>query len=646
MEMWPLQERLGRWFTTLAIDWVGFGDRPRPPLRWSPEIYRCFLAYLLNEVVPRPFATIAAGQRLVVAVEKGTIRHACADNYVKNDIGNPKNTVANKLRDELDSAVRQQNIIEIENASSALDDFFRANGIPCELWPVKRGPAADATLLETFRIYLDDIQVFLKAQPDMDQGKIVDIALVAKRLKDAITKSNESEAKQFKTQLDDLLQSVGGFKTFMADREEQRQRQVVRQFTLESAKAEKGIFFVTEYLRENLTYPKTETLSNLRSRLDNARRPSSISEASLNVLNSTNEALDAFVGDNALLSDHARIVATFGRAPTIGAVIEPGLEITGKTKVALEGPDEDLVFLYNSAASAPSVAKDISGKFVFLTDGASVCFAQGAGIDEDRRWFLERTLGQDGAKEIKEDSSSCDFAKVPTGFDLVIFQRGELRKQRKDYIISLTDLLQNDALREYRVVSASDYDRAIQGIRAQSLQIARDVESQIITGFGVIIVTDTGIPACAMAGDHTAEVGLLKLLQRDKELISRRLRFDWNIVNMTVDNAFVALSRQQCGYAAGDASTLRTLMLALRRDGKKYEFAPIWFSTDDVIAVGTDEIKRQDALGKAKVDESKIDEARRRQEAAQKQAIEDKLRNENGPRARALKGQGRWCRKG
>jgi pimeloyl-ACP methyl ester carboxylesterase len=51
MEMWPLQERLGPWFTTLAIDWVGFGDRPRPPLRWSPEIYRSFLAYLLTEVV-------------------------------------------------------------------------------------------------------------------------------------------------------------------------------------------------------------------------------------------------------------------------------------------------------------------------------------------------------------------------------------------------------------------------------------------------------------------------------------------------------------------------------------------------------------------------------------------------------------------
>ena len=113
------------------------------------------------------------------------------------------------------------------------------------------------------------------------------------------------------------------------------------------------------------------------------------------------------------------------------------------------------------------------------------------------------------------------------------------------------------------------YDRAVQGIRALSLQIASDVEFNRRTGFGVIIVTDMGIPACAIAGDHITEVGLVELLQRDKEFISPRLRFDWNIVNMTVDNAFVALSRQQCGYAAGDANTLRTLMLALRRDGQE-----------------------------------------------------------------------------
>ena len=73
-EMWPLQERLGSRFTTLAIDWVGFGDRPRPPLRWSPEIYRSFLAYLLNDVVPRPFATIAAGHAAAYCLDAGAAR--------------------------------------------------------------------------------------------------------------------------------------------------------------------------------------------------------------------------------------------------------------------------------------------------------------------------------------------------------------------------------------------------------------------------------------------------------------------------------------------------------------------------------------------------------------------------------------------
>jgi hypothetical protein len=296
-----------------------------------------------------------------------------------------------------------------------------------------------------------------------------------------------------------------------------------------------------------------------------------------------------------------------------------------------------MVFLYNSVTSAPSITKDITGKFIFLTGSASVCFAQGALMDEDRRWFLERTLRQDGAMEVKEDTSPCDFSKVPTEFDFVVFQRGELHKQRKDYVIGLMDLLQNEVLREYRVIPAADYDREVQGIRAVSLQIASDVEFNRRTGFGAITVTDVGSPACAIAEDHVTEVGLIELLQRDKELISRRLRFDWNIVNMTVGNAFVGLTRQQCGYAAGDANALRTLMLALRRDGKKYEFAPIWFTTEEVIAAGTNEIKRRDALEKAKTDKNNIDDALRQQQGAQKQAVEDRLRRENGPRARALK---------
>jgi len=59
--MRPLQERLASDFATVAIDWPGFGDEPRPPIPWQPAAYVAFLQDVLTHVVVHPFATIAAG---------------------------------------------------------------------------------------------------------------------------------------------------------------------------------------------------------------------------------------------------------------------------------------------------------------------------------------------------------------------------------------------------------------------------------------------------------------------------------------------------------------------------------------------------------------------------------------------------------
>ncbi|MCL2430332.1 MAG: alpha/beta hydrolase [Alphaproteobacteria bacterium] len=60
-EMRPLQERLAAAFTTIAVDWPGFGDAPRPAVRWQPQAYRAFLADVLETAIEQPFATVAAG---------------------------------------------------------------------------------------------------------------------------------------------------------------------------------------------------------------------------------------------------------------------------------------------------------------------------------------------------------------------------------------------------------------------------------------------------------------------------------------------------------------------------------------------------------------------------------------------------------
>jgi pimeloyl-ACP methyl ester carboxylesterase len=58
-EMRPLQEQLGASLHTVAIDWPGFGDLPRPKVKWRPDAYRAFLKHVAGKI--KPAATIAVG---------------------------------------------------------------------------------------------------------------------------------------------------------------------------------------------------------------------------------------------------------------------------------------------------------------------------------------------------------------------------------------------------------------------------------------------------------------------------------------------------------------------------------------------------------------------------------------------------------
>lgn len=59
-EMRSLQERLSEQYSTVAIDWPGFGKLPRPKVDWRPDLYRDFLRFVLADAI-RPEVTVAAG---------------------------------------------------------------------------------------------------------------------------------------------------------------------------------------------------------------------------------------------------------------------------------------------------------------------------------------------------------------------------------------------------------------------------------------------------------------------------------------------------------------------------------------------------------------------------------------------------------
>jgi pimeloyl-ACP methyl ester carboxylesterase len=68
-EMAPLQALLSSKYSTIAVDWPGFGWEPKPFIDWRPDAYRAFLAHLLTNVAPKPLATIAVGHAATYALQ-------------------------------------------------------------------------------------------------------------------------------------------------------------------------------------------------------------------------------------------------------------------------------------------------------------------------------------------------------------------------------------------------------------------------------------------------------------------------------------------------------------------------------------------------------------------------------------------------
>jgi pimeloyl-ACP methyl ester carboxylesterase len=67
-EMRPLQERLAGRYASIRVDWPGFGDRPRPEVDWTPQVYTEFLGFLLARVIAHPCVVIAAGHGATFAL--------------------------------------------------------------------------------------------------------------------------------------------------------------------------------------------------------------------------------------------------------------------------------------------------------------------------------------------------------------------------------------------------------------------------------------------------------------------------------------------------------------------------------------------------------------------------------------------------
>jgi len=81
-EMHGLMAELAPYFRVTAIDWPGFGTEPRPKLDWTPDLLSDYLAFVLRELVPQPFAIVAAGHAATYALNHLAARPGDASRLV------------------------------------------------------------------------------------------------------------------------------------------------------------------------------------------------------------------------------------------------------------------------------------------------------------------------------------------------------------------------------------------------------------------------------------------------------------------------------------------------------------------------------------------------------------------------------------
>jgi hypothetical protein len=287
--------------------------------------------------------------------------------------------------------------------------------------------------------------------------------------------------------LADLLNAIPGFEEFERDQQDARKKQADQELADAKKQGVKNIFFIDYYLRGHLGDPSTGSLNGLRSQVD-----ASLTKNAINGIADANNAVEAYVQKNGLADAYREAAKKFddqahGTAHDLG--------IGEKSQFVLNGPDDDIVLLYNSSKTAPSVWQNVGGEIVFQNNSASVCFAQ-ANLDATMLRYIERKLRGNGATNLTSVSSPCDLSRVTGSIDIVAFQRRGFLDGSKDYNRTLVKMIEDGTLRKYQIVS--DYPKVLADRLAFSRQLENDIENDERKGFGVIGVVDSS-SVCVIA---------------------------------------------------------------------------------------------------------------------------------------------------
>jgi hypothetical protein len=317
------------------------------------------------------------------------------------------------------------------------------------------------------------------------------------------------------------------------------------------------------------------------------------------------------------------------------------LSTSDKNRYLIEGPSDEILIFVNDTGRAP-VVRGLKGDLIFDDGRAKVCFANVVNTDLFTRLQIKLQVRGSGARDVVILQDPCDLKRLD-GYDIIVVDRGDLLNGDHDNTQVLLDAIEKNELSKVGSLSHQQIEATQDAEKLVSQKLADEIDQSRSSGYGIVYIGNHSSEICrAVAGNDEVDNSLItQVLDRlevefkESPRVARR--------SFSIEDAFIAVKRGQCGSVFGDADALKSLLLSLKRDKIEYRVLPVWFSKEtweieakELADRAARNAKRIKEIDEAKASALRMDTIKKRESGQERQERENKLRAEYGASARAI----------
>jgi hypothetical protein len=426
---------------------------------------------------------------------------------------------------------------------------------------------------------LADVGGFIQEHPQ--SPKLLDYIDRISALSAAVKSDDADAIERTLTELNNSLSHDKDYQQHLTDLAGMQKKRAARDLGDAIRRGEQERDFVLDYIAKNPLADVTPTFAGYVKQLNSALLHADLTQlqplvdkVDLEIREANLEA--AFIATQKQVSNSrekaVESVATSSRveAPNASAVKperSENLPITEKNRFLVGGDLDDVEILYNASPSAPHVAENLRGDFVFAQNRARVCLF-GKNPDELALTAKEAISAKADPRQIAVQVEPCDPEQLLT-YDIIATQRSAFLRAKKE-----------DAFRRFAEVTAADQNKAADAERARIEKIKANVADGAPDGFGIVLLSAGSPTLCLAVGASVPSHRQLLLLAEGR--LNLEMRTEVVIKDTTIDDAFINLQKRQCGAVYASAADLKTLTGALARNNTTYTFSSVWYLPSDV----------------------------------------------------------------